>query len=130
MPEVPPPEFYKALAEFNQRRFFECHETLEDLWNAERSELRRFYQGILQIGVAYYKIITRPNYRGALSLFESGIGYLQPFQPETFGLDVRKLIESAETARRELEKLGPARLDQFDRQLIPVLEAGVTPDGL
>ncbi len=68
MPETtgsqPPPDFYKALEQFNQHRFFECHETLEDLWNAERSELRRFYQGILQLGVAYYKIITRPNYRG------------------------------------------------------------------
>ena len=128
--EKPPPEFYKALEEFNQRRFFECHETLEDLWNAERSDLRRFYQGILQVGVAYYKIIARPNYRGALSLFESGLDYLRPFQPEKFGLDVTGLIAMAEASRRELVKLGPERLDQFDRQLIPILKAGVDPDGL
>jgi predicted metal-dependent hydrolase len=128
----PPLDFYKALEEFNQRRFFECHETLEDLWNAERSELRLFYQGILQVGVAYYKIITRPNYRGAISLFESGIDYLRPFEPDQFGLDVTGLIESARASRRELERLGPDRLDQFDTGLIPTLKAGAAdePDGL
>ncbi len=123
-PAAPPPEFFKALEEFNQRRFFECHETLEDLWNAERSGLRRFYQGILQVGVGYYKIITRPNYRGALSLLESGAGYLRPFEPSRFGLDVTALVETVETARRELVRLGPERLDQFDRKLIPTLKAG------
>lgn len=122
--EVAPPDFYKALAEFNERRFFECHETLEDLWNAERSDLRRFYQGILQVGVGYYKIITRPNYRGALSLFESGVGYLRPFEPQRFGLDVSGLIADVETGRRELERLGPENLDQFDPKLIPTLKAG------
>lgn len=130
MPEkaAPPPEFFKALEEFNRRRFFECHETLEDLWNAERSELRRFYQGILQVGVGYYKIITRPNYRGALSLFESGIGYLRLFEPSQFGLDVTALIKTVEASRRELERLGPERLDQFDRKLIPTLKAGEIHD--
>ena len=130
MPETvaPPPEFFKALEEFNQRRFFECHETLEDLWNAERSDLRRFYQGILQVGVGYYKIITRPNYRGALSLFESGTGYLRQFEPSRFGLDVTALIKSVEVSRQELVRLGPDRLDQFDPTLIPTLKAGETHD--
>jgi predicted metal-dependent hydrolase len=128
----PPPEFFKALEEFNQRRFFECHETLEALWNAERSELRRFYQGILQVGVAYYKIITRPNYRGALSLFQSGINYLRPFEPCQFGLDVSDLIKTAQASRQELERLGPDRLGQFDPKLIPTLIPGAVndPDGL
>ena len=124
----PPPEFFKALEEFNQRCFFECHETLEDLWNAERSELRRFYQGLLQVGVGYYKIITRPNYRGALSLFESGAGYLRRFEPSQFGIDVTGLLEIVEASRRELERLGEHRMDQVDRQLIPALKAGDTHD--
>ncbi len=128
----PPADFFKALEEFNQRRFFECHETLEDLWNAERSGLRRFYQGILQVGVAYYKVTTRPNYRGALSLFQSGINYLRPFEPAQFGLDVTGLIEAAQASRQELERLGPDRLDQFDPKLIPTLKPGAAndPDGL
>jgi predicted metal-dependent hydrolase len=127
-PVEPPPEFFKALEEFNQRRFFECHETLEDLWNAERGELRRFYQGLLQVGVGYYKITTRPNYRGALSLLESGAGYLRRFAPSQFGIDVTGLLEIVEASRRELERLGEHGMDQFDRQLIPTLKAENTHD--
>lgn len=117
--ETPPARFQQALEEFNARQFFECHETLEDLWNEERRDLRRFYQGILQIGVGYYKIITRPNYRGALSLLQSGAGYLRPFAPYQFGIDVESLIAAAEQARRELLRLGPDHYTEFDPTLIP-----------
>ncbi|HEX2909985.1 MAG TPA: DUF309 domain-containing protein [Chloroflexia bacterium] len=120
--ELPPPEFYRAVAEFNRRQYFECHETLEDLWNAERSELRRFYQGILQVGVGFYKIITKPNFRGACSLLESGVNYLRPFEPRQFGVDVAGLIAAAEKARAELLRLGPERLAEFDKKLIPLIE--------
>src|SRR5437762_104287 len=120
--EPPPPDFYRAIEQFNARQFFECHETLEDLWNAELRELRRFYQGLLQVGVGYYKIITKPNYRGALSLLASGCDYLQLFRPGQFGVDVEALIGAAELARQELLRLGPECLDEFDRSLIPIIE--------
>ncbi len=117
--ESPPPLFGQAVAQFNARQFFECHETLEDLWNAERRELRRFYQGLLQVGVGYYKIITKPNYRGALSLLQSGTDYLRAFVPSQFGINVQNLIAAAEQASQELERLGPTRLADFDPTLIP-----------
>ncbi len=117
--EAPPALFQQAIEQFNARQFFECHETLEDLWNAERRELRRFYQGLLQIGVGYYKIITKPNYRGALSLLDSGVGYLRPFAPRQFGIDLETLIAAAEQAIRELQQLGPDRLAEFQPGLIP-----------
>lgn len=120
--DAPPARFYEAVAQFNARQFFECHETLEDLWNEEKGELRRFYQGILQLGVGYYKIITKPNYRGALSLLQSGATMLEPFGPHQFGVDVTALIAAAHQARQELERLGPARLGNFDVGLIPTIE--------
>jgi uncharacterized protein len=120
--EVPPSSFQQAIAEFNARQFFECHETLENLWKAEQSELRRFYQAILQIGVGYYKIITRPNYQGALALLQSGADYLRPFAPQHFGIDVTALIAAAEQAHQELLRLGPDHLTDFDPSLIPTIE--------
>ncbi len=119
--EEPPPRFFQAVQEFNERRFFECHETLEDLWNEEERDLRRFYQGILQLGVGYYKIVTKPNYRGALALLQTGAEYLRPFVPQQFGLDVLALIAAAEVARTQLTHLGPARLNEFDPALIPLI---------
>ena len=43
------PRFIKGIDEFNRQLFFECHETLEELWLEERGEDRKFYQGIIQI---------------------------------------------------------------------------------
>jgi uncharacterized protein len=117
--ESPPPRFGQAVAEFNARQFFECHETLEDLWNEEERDLRRFYQGILQIGVGYYKIIGKPNYRGALTLLQSGADMLEPFRPQLFGVDVEKLITAARAARQELIELGANNYTKFDAAKIP-----------
>ncbi len=119
--EKPPALFYQAIEEFNARQFFQCHETLEDLWNEERRELRRFYQGILQIGVGYYKIIGRPNYRGALSLLQSGAELLVGFEPALFEIDVSELIGVARQAREQLLELGPDRFLTFDRRQIPLI---------
>src|SRR5258706_348843 len=38
------PRFLKGIEEFNQQLFFECHETLEELWLEERGEDRKFYR--------------------------------------------------------------------------------------
>ena len=50
------PRFLKGIDEFNQQLFFECHETLEEIWLEEHGEDRKFYQGIIQIAAGYYKL--------------------------------------------------------------------------
>ena len=124
--ETPPEGFRRAIEEFNRRQFFECHETLEELWKAERRDLRYFYQGILQIGVGYYKIISRPNYRGALSLLATGSELLEPFEPTLWGMDVAALRQAALVACAELERRGPDDFTGFDHTLIPNLDFSST----
>ena len=111
--ESPPVLFAQALAEFNQQQFFEAHETLEILWNNEKRELRLFYQAILQIGVGFYKVKTKPNYRGAISLLTTGIELLRPFAPYQFKVDVAKLLAEAEQALLELKQLGHEGFTEF-----------------
>jgi predicted metal-dependent hydrolase len=116
--DPPPPALLQAIEQFNRGEFFECHETLEALWKAEAEPLRRLYQGILQVGVAFYHL-RRGSYRGAMNLLESGIAYLTPFAPRCLGVDVAALLEAARRCRDVLAALGPARLHEFDPALIP-----------
>jgi predicted metal-dependent hydrolase len=118
--DPPPPELRAAVEEFNRGEFFECHETLEALWLAEAEPLRRLYQGILQVGVAFHHQ-RRGNYRGTMHLLTSGIGYLLPFAPRCLGVDVEGLLEAAVRCRDTLAALGPARIGELDRTLIPRL---------
>ncbi len=124
----PPPELAAGIAEFNRGEFFECHETLEALWMAERRPVRELYQGILQVGVAFHHL-RHGNYRGASGLLAKGLAHLRPFAPACLGVDVAALIADAERCQVVLAALGPARIGEFDRGLIPQVRYAAPPAG-
>jgi len=117
----PPPELIKAIEEFNRHQFFECHETLEEIWRAEPGPIRRFYQGILQVGVGFHHLLHRKNHHGATHSLEIGIEKLRDFPPNCLGVDVSRLIAEAEACRQALLPLGPERLHEFDTGHIPII---------
>jgi predicted metal-dependent hydrolase len=82
-----------AVSEFNQREFFQCHETLEALWHRYDAYDRECIQGIIQIAVGYYHFL-RGNNIGALKLLTRGTGRVLKFTPECFGIDTRALSEA------------------------------------
>jgi len=116
--EPPPPQLVEGIAQFNRGEFFEQHETLELLWRAERRDIRYLYQGILQVGVAFYQL-RRLNHHGTVYLLTRGPRYLAPFAPRCQRVDVQALIDDAAAALREVERLGPGRLAEFDWSLAP-----------
>ena len=116
--EPPPPALLEGIAQFNRREFFEQHETLELLWRAERRDIRYLYQGILQIGVAFHHL-RRLNHHGTVYMLTRGTGYLAPFAPVCQRVDVAALLRDAAAALREVERLGPGRLAEFDWSLTP-----------
>ena len=116
--EQPPPQLLEGIAQFNRGEYFEQHETLELLWRAEARDVRRLYQGILQIGVAFHHL-RRLNHHGARYMLTRGSRYLAPFAPRCQGVDVDALLADAAAALAEVERLGPTGLDRFDWRLAP-----------
>jgi uncharacterized protein len=116
--EPPPPQLVEGIAQFNRGEFFEQHETLELLWRAERRDIRYLYQGILQIGVAFHHL-RRLNHHGTVYMLTRGPRYLAPFAPRCQGVDVAALLRDGAAALREVERLGPTRLAEFDWRLVP-----------
>src|ERR1700724_1487502 len=116
--ESPPPLLLAGIAQFNSGEYFEQHETLEVLWRAERRDVRRLYQGILQIGVAFHHLRCR-NHHGTVYMLTRGAKYLPPFAPTCQSVDVAALLNDAGAALREVERLGPDHLTDFDWQLAP-----------
>jgi predicted metal-dependent hydrolase len=110
----------KGMEEFNTGRFFECHETLEDIWRAERRPLRQFYKGVIQVAAGFHHL-GRNNYKGTVNKLESGTRYLEPFQPRYLGVDVQRLIEEARSCRSAIIELGRDRIAEFDRSRIPTI---------
>jgi predicted metal-dependent hydrolase len=84
-------EFRRAVAEFNEGRFFECHDTLEAIWMESSGEEKRFLQGLIQVSVGYYHFFNG-NPSGALSQWGKGTEKLSGFGPEHAGLDLERLL--------------------------------------
>ncbi|MBF6589836.1 MAG: DUF309 domain-containing protein [Ktedonobacterales bacterium] len=116
--EPAPPALVRAVEQFNRREYFECHETLEQIWNEEHDALRTIYKGILQVGVGCYHLL-RHNYKGATIKLLSGADYLEPFAPRCLGVEVGHLIADARRLRAALIALGPERFAEVDLALLP-----------
>jgi predicted metal-dependent hydrolase len=97
------PRFLKGIEEFNQQLFFECHETLEELWLEERGEDRRFFQAIIQIAAGYYKLQQQVPI-GAVKLWRTGLEKLAPYQPVYLGMNVAALMASVQENLGHLER--------------------------
>ena len=126
--EPAPPQLLEGIAQFNRGEYFEQHETLELLWRAERRGIRCLYQGILQIGVAFYHL-RRLNHHGTVYMLTRGSNYLRPFAPRCQRVDVQALLDDAAAALAEVDRLGPARLAEFDWRLAPQVRLKPDPTG-
>lgn len=119
--ESPPGRLLLAIRQFNERQWYECHETLEELWIGEEGEVRDFFQGVLQIAVALHHW-RNGNYGGAISLLSGGVTYLGRVQATCMWVDVARIIADANSMRQALEKLGPERMNELDSAFVPLLK--------
>ena len=109
---VAPEELLQAIEEFNRGDWFECHETLEELWVGAKGELRDFYQGLLQLAVAQHHW-RKGNFKGALILLRGGVELLSRVAPVCQGVDVAALSGAAGALARELSALGEERMEEL-----------------
>ncbi len=108
----------QAAEQFNTGFWYECHETLEEIWVSADGELRDFCQGFLQFSVAIYKW-KNGNFDSAIRLFERGDKHLSRVSHEFFGFDVHGLRTAGGRMRKELVFLGAQRMGEMNLHLIP-----------
>ncbi|MGL5943456.1 MAG: DUF309 domain-containing protein [Waterburya sp.] len=109
-------EFERAIAEFNQQQFYDCHDTLEAIWVEAPEADKRFYQGILQVAVGCYHL-SNNNLRGAIILLGEAIRRLYDYQPVYEGVNVELLLEQANQLLQTLQQLSPEQTSEFSQQL-------------
>jgi uncharacterized protein len=113
------PRFLKGIDEFNQGLFFECHETLEEIWLEENGEERRFYQGIIQIAAGYFKL-QQGVPAGAVKLWHSGLEKLEAYRPVYLGINVESFVNAVKGNLIDLEAVQQKREESLTLN-IPLL---------
>ena len=125
--DSPSGELLQAVGEFNRRDWYECHETLEELWVGSEFEPRWLYQGMLQVAIALLHW-RNGNYGGACSLLTGGTDYLKRVGPVCLRIDVASLVAESEIFREELTRLGPERMAELSTDLIPNVRLAASSD--
>ena len=112
-------ERYEAgITEFNSGEFFECHDTLEELWMETRGERRRYLQGLIHTAVGIFHA-GRGNFKGADSQLVKGIEKLSDYAPHYLGVDVEKLIADVVALRAAITTGAENGEEGFDPMLVP-----------
>jgi len=75
---------------FNEEKFFDAHEVLEDVWRAAPEPEKRFLQGLIQVAVALHHH-SRGNVVGCLSLLTRGGRNLSLYGDLHDGVDLARL---------------------------------------
>ncbi|MGC1309186.1 MAG: DUF309 domain-containing protein [Phormidesmis sp.] len=101
--------FNRGVNEFNQGQFYACHDTLEAIWMEAEIAEKPFYQGILQIAVAFYHL-RNLNWRGGAILMGEGISRLRKFEPSHERVDVEALVDDAVAWLTLIQETGPDEL--------------------
>lgn len=103
----------QALSLFNEGRFFDAHEALEDLWRdaPKNTPARRHLQGLVQLAVAFHHHSTG-NCVGALSVLKRGLRNLDGANKSLPALNMSRLEIQLERWLEFLEYQVMSRGDQ------------------
>ena len=94
--------YEKGVDEFNARLFYECHDTLEELWAGVRGPSRDFFQGLIQVAVGFHHIGNR-NRVGAERLLGRALKRLEGYPDNYAGLALGELRKAVAGWRRALD---------------------------
>jgi len=107
-------KFRKGLEQFNRRRFFDAHETWEEIWLPTPEPEKTFLQGIIQVAAAFHHY-TRGNHAGTRSLLQAGLKKLERFPKTHRGLQLEELRAAARRWIAALEAGNDPGLQELPR---------------
>jgi predicted metal-dependent hydrolase len=120
MPDKIHPQAQIGIDLFDRGEYYDAHEPLEEAWMETLKPERKLYQGILQIGLAYYQI-GRGNFRGALKMFKRGQKNLSKLEDIYFGVNVRQFQDDARVVENEIRDLGEDRMSELSNDYLKPL---------
>tara|TARA_B100000212_G_scaffold341618_1_gene325303 strand:+ start:850 stop:1227 length:378 start_codon:yes stop_codon:yes gene_type:complete len=100
-----------AVDLFNNQKWYEAHDALEDIWNDLVGDERQIIQGILQVSVSQFHL-KKGNVNGAMILIGEGLGRIRNRVSDDLGIDLILLCSNLESLLNKLHSNIP--LDETD----------------
>ncbi len=113
--------FRAGVEQFNQKQFFECHDTWESIWMESKGEEKLFLQGLIQIAVGYFHA-SNGKYHAAISQFSKGIAKVSSLPPNYYGVKAENLLLSATSHAAACEAIISGKVTLLDSYTIPQIQ--------
>ena len=111
--------FIKGKKEFLDGRYYDAHETWEDLWSDYYLKDRKFVQGLIQLSVSFVHLKNN-NMIGAKSLLKKSKAKFSDFEGVHRSISMNKLKNEMNKVEKVYQLLN--NIEDFDWSLVPKLE--------
>jgi hypothetical protein len=108
-PALSNPDFLRGIEEFNNKDFFDAHDTFEEIWHHIRGQEKKCYQAVIQLAIGYYHLCFL-NFKGAESMLSKAVDKLVHYQPKALGLDTKHLLDKTEYVLSRIEELAEGKI--------------------
>ena len=108
--------FIEGINLFNDKKFYDAHESWEELWSEHRLKDDVFIQGLIQLAVAFFHI-TNLNLKGSRNLFNKCLPKLKKFPINHRNINLSQIIRCAENSNKKVNSIQSA--NEFDWSLVP-----------
>lgn len=124
-------QYELGILEFNSGKYFEAHDTLEDLWMQTRGEYKKFIQGLIQISVGTFHL-TNKNYSAAESQYQRGLTKIKEFENVNsnlvLGVNILHLISQVNYLRSLIKSLLQSNTHTLNYDELPLIEYSLNKD--
>ena len=112
--------FIDGINLFNDKKFYEAHESWEELWTEFNLDDALLIQGLIQLSVAYFHI-TNINLKGSKNLFNKSLPKLEKFKlKNNRSINVQEIIDTAEIALQKVISI--KNVNDFDWNMVPKIK--------
>ena len=101
-----------GIEHFNERRFFQAHETWETAWHPSPADERDFWQGLTQVAVGFTHY-QRGNPKGSVTLLQRGARKIAKYGEVYRGVPVAALAAATRAAAAAIERDGSSTPIEF-----------------
>ena len=96
----------EGIGLFNEGRFFECHEALENLYYETDAVNKPFVEGLVQLAAALRIFADFGETRGPVRMVYQALIRLENYQPTFLEVRVDALCAALEAWAKAIEKIG------------------------
>jgi predicted metal-dependent hydrolase len=113
------PKFTDAIALFNRREYFACHEVLEEIWQEAAAEDKAFFEGLIRFATGLHLRFNRRAPQGAINLLTQGLMRIENYRPVHHSVDVARLYDEIDVHVNDLKSAKNPQAGFFERWRVP-----------